>query len=131
MLQKYDPRNRDLLVKNTNPDHPVMKGFHAEWLDKADELYKNEELYENFVPLAKAYGEDTKKDHHVIWVNTVGKGKVFGTTLGHFHDNFGIEAFRRMLVNGILWAAHIEVPVHGAPVAVDDSDLILPPPPVK
>ncbi len=38
------------------------------------------------MPLAKAYGEDTKKDHNVIWVNTYGKAKVFGTTMGHFNS---------------------------------------------
>src|SRR5687768_641464 len=62
-------KNRDLLVKNLAPEHPVMKGFPMEWLDKADELYKNEILYPEFIALAKAYGEDTKKDHYVIWTN--------------------------------------------------------------
>jgi type 1 glutamine amidotransferase len=109
-------KNRDLLVKNTKPEHPVMKGFPMEWLDKADELYKNEELYENFVPLAKAYGEDTKKDHHVIWVNTVGKGKVFGTTLGHNNSTMEAPEYLDLVARGLLWACG-KLDENGKPVA--------------
>jgi type 1 glutamine amidotransferase len=41
-------------------------------------------------------------------------GRSFGTTLGHFHDNFANESFRRLIVNGILWSARIDVPPDGA-----------------
>ena len=75
-------RNRDLLVKNIKPEHPVMKGFPAEWPNPADELYKNEKIWPTATPLAKSYGEDTKMDHVNIWVNTYGKANVFSTTLG-------------------------------------------------
>ena len=44
-------------------------------------------------------------------------GRSFGFVGGHFHDNFGIKAFRQAIVNGILWTAHIEVPANGAPIA--------------
>lgn len=97
-------KNRDLTVKNLAPDHPVMKGFPMEWLDKADELYKNEVLYPGFVPLAKAYGEDTKKDHHLIWVNTNGKGKVFGTTMGHNNSTMEAPVFLDLVTRGLLWS---------------------------
>lgn len=97
-------KNRDLNVKNILPDHPVMKGFPAEWLDKADELYKNEELYPGFQPLGKAYGEDTKKDHHLIWVNTYGKAKVFGTTMGHNNSTMQDPVFLDLVTRGLLWA---------------------------
>lgn len=97
-------KNRDLLVKNIAPEHPVMKGFPMEWLDKADELYKNEILYPGFVPLAKAYGEDTKKEHNLIWVNTSGKGKVFGTTMGHNNSTMEEPVFLDLVARGLLWA---------------------------
>lgn len=97
-------KNRDLNVKNIAPEHPVMKGFPMEWLDKADELYKNEELFPGFVPLAKAYGEDTKKDHNLIWVNTNGKGKVFGTTMGHNNSTMEDPIYLDLVTRGLLWA---------------------------
>jgi type 1 glutamine amidotransferase len=109
-------KNRDLLVKNLAPEHPVMKGFPMEWLDKADELYKNEILYPNFVPLAKAYGEDTKMDHHVIWTNTYGDGKVFGTTLGHNNSTMEDPVYLDLVTRGLLWACG-KLDDEGKPVA--------------
>ena len=53
-------------------------------------------------------------------------GRSFGTTLGHFHENFTLPAFRRALVNGILWAARIDVPADGAAVEVATELLQLP-----
>lgn len=97
-------KNRDLTVKNLAPENPIMKGFPMEWLDKADELYKNEVLYPDFVGLAKAYGEDTKKDHFVIWTNNYGSSKVFGTTLGHSNDTMQDPIYLDLVTRGLLWA---------------------------
>jgi uncharacterized protein len=97
-------KNRDFTVRNLRPDHPVMKGFPAEWLDPRDELYKNEKIWENTVPLAQAYGEDTKKDHMVIWVNTYGKGRIFGTTLGHGNHTMQDPVYLDLVTRGLLWA---------------------------
>ena len=97
-------KNRDLVIENIAPDHPVMKGFPAKWNDKADELYKNEILFDRFVPLAKSFGQDTQKDHQVIWVNEVGKGKVFGTTLGHNNSTMEDPVFLDLVARGLLWA---------------------------
>jgi type 1 glutamine amidotransferase len=97
-------KNRDLHVKNIAPEHAVMKGFPQEWLDAKDELYKNEILYPNFIPLAKAFGEDTQKDHNVIWVNTYGKAKVFGTTLGHGNETMSDPVYLDLVTRGLLWA---------------------------
>ncbi len=102
----YSHENRhDLLVKNLKPEHAVMKGFPAEWKDPVpDELYKNEKLWPDFVPLAQAYGVDTKKDHACIWVNTYGKGKVFGTTLGHDNKTMETDVYLDLVTRGLLWA---------------------------
>jgi type 1 glutamine amidotransferase len=97
-------KNRDLHVKNLKPDHPVMKGFPMEWLDAKDELYKNEKLWENFVPLAKAFGEDTQKEHVLVWVNTYGKAKVFGTTMGHNNSTMSDPVYLDLVTRGLLWA---------------------------
>jgi type 1 glutamine amidotransferase len=97
-------KNRDLFVKNLKPEHPVMKGFPAEWRDPKDELYKNEKIWPNTIPLAQAYGEDTKKDHMVIWVNTYGKGRVFGTTLGHNNATMEDPVYLDLVTRGLLWA---------------------------
>jgi type 1 glutamine amidotransferase len=96
-------KNRDLLVKTIAADHPVMKGFPAEWLNPRDELYKNEHVWPNAVPLAKSYGEETKQDHVVIWVNTYGKSKVFTTTLGHHNSTMETPEYLGLVTRGLLW----------------------------
>lgn len=95
---------RDLTVVNLKPEHPVMRGFPAEWKSMTDELYKNEILYDNFIPLGKAYGQDTKKDHNCIWVNTYGKAKIFGTTLGHGNHTMQDPVYLDLVARGLLWA---------------------------
>ena len=97
-------KNRDLNVKVLKAEHPVMKGFPAEWLDAKDELYKNEFVWPNCVPLAQAYGEDTKKDHTVIWVNTYEDARVFTTTLGHANTTMAAPEYLGLVTRGLLWA---------------------------
>jgi len=97
-------KNRDLKVRNVAGDHPIMKGFPKEWLDPKDELYENIRLWENFKPLATAYGEDTKKDHHCIWTNQYGAGRVFGTTLGHNNSTMQDPVYLDLVTRGLLWA---------------------------
>lgn len=97
-------KNRDLLIKTIAPEHPVMKGFPGEWLNPKDELYKNEHIWPNTVPLAKSYGEDTRQDHVVIWVNTYGKAKVFSTTLGHNNSTMESAEYLGLVTRGLLWA---------------------------
>ncbi len=96
-------KNRDLKVENIAAAHPVMQGFPKEWLNAKDELYKNEKLWDRFVPLAKAFGEETQKDHNVIWVNEYGTAKVFGTTLGHGNATMQDPVYLDLVARGLLW----------------------------
>ena len=95
---------RDLTVKNVKPDHPVMKGFPAEWLDAKDELYRNEKLWPSLTPLGTAFSEESRKDHVVIWLNEDGKTRVFATTLGHSNDTMKQDVYLDLVTRGLLWA---------------------------
>ena len=54
----------------------------------------------------------------VSWaVERQGGGRGFVFTGSDFHKNMEIEQHRRILLNGILWAAKIEVPQGGASCA--------------
>jgi len=97
-------KRRDLLVKTLAPDHPVMRGFPANWPDLEEELYKNVKIWPGAVPLAQAYGQETKKDHVVIWVNTYHTGRVFSTTLGHTNATMQSEVYLDLVTRGLLWA---------------------------
>lgn len=95
---------RDLVVENLAPENLIMKGFPLKWDDASDELYKNEKLWPNVVPLARAHGQDTKKDHVDIWTNTQGKGRVFATTLGHINRTMESPVYLDLVTRGMLWA---------------------------
>jgi len=97
-------KRRDLDVVVVNPDHPVMKGFPAKWHDPGDELYKNEKVWPNVTPLAKAYGEETKKDHICIWLNQANGTRVFATTLGHSNETMSSPEYLGLVTRGLLWA---------------------------
>ena len=108
-------------------DHPICRGWKE--YDLRDEFYLNLKFHERTQSLLKV--TVAGKEQVVAWTlqrDDDKNGRSFGTTLGHFHDNFAIADFRRLLVNGILWTAHVEVPSDGAPVEVTDEDLKLPAP---
>ncbi len=101
---KHD-KKREFEVKTVKADHPVMKGFPADWKNpSADELYENVKVWPTTTPLAQAYSEQSKKDQVVIWVNTYGKGKVFSTTLGHENKTMEDPAYLDLVTRGLLWA---------------------------
>ena len=56
---------------------------------------------------SEADGFDRQRDekaHPVMWVNTFGKAKVFGTTYGHNDGTFRDPAFLLAVGRGLLWA---------------------------
>jgi len=106
-------------------DHPVCRGWGE--YDLRDEFYLNLKFHERAQPILKV--TVAGKEQTVAWAlerENSADGRSFGCTLGHFHDNFKIADFRRMLVNGILWTARVDVPKEGAPVEVNEEDLKLP-----
>ena len=97
-------KKRSVNVVRLNDTHPVMKGFPAEWPTPNGELYKIEKNWPNCIPLAEAYGEDTKKDHTVIWLNTFGRARVFGTSLGHHNETMNNDVWLNLVARGLLWS---------------------------
>ena len=47
----------------------------------------------------------------------------FGFTGGHFHDNWGNDQFRKVVLNGFLWLAKVDVPQAGVESEVTEEDL--------
>lgn len=93
--------------------HPIMKGFPADWKTGNEELYFIDQLFPNTLTLATAHdkkkGPDgawvvQPKDHTLIWVNTYGRGRVFGTTLAHANKTFSDPVCLDLLSRGLLWA---------------------------
>ncbi|MEZ6089697.1 MAG: ThuA domain-containing protein [Pirellulaceae bacterium] len=105
-------------LQQLNPTHPVCRGWDEYLL--RDEFYLNLRFDPRAIPLLKVRVND--QDQTVAWVHhREDGGRSFGTTLGHFHDNFADPRFRKMLANGILWTAGVEIPEAGLPVDIPDQ----------
>jgi type 1 glutamine amidotransferase len=50
-------------------------------------------------------------------------GRGFGFTGGHFHDNWGNDDLRKLILNTLLWVAKVEVPPQGVISRVTAADL--------
>ena len=50
-------------------------------------------------------------------------GRGFGFTGGHFHDNWGNDSFRKVVLNAMLWIAKGEVPADGIESVVTPEQL--------
>lgn len=50
-------------------------------------------------------------------------GRGFGCTGGHFHENWGNDEFRRLMLNALVWTSGLEVPDGGVTSAVTPAEL--------
>jgi len=50
-------------------------------------------------------------------------GRGFGYTGGHYHTNWGNDDARKLVLNGILWIAHVDVPTNGVTSTVTEEQL--------
>jgi hypothetical protein len=50
-------------------------------------------------------------------------GRGFGFTGGHFHDNWGNDEFRKVILNTLVWVAKEEVPAAGVVSQITPADL--------
>lgn len=89
--------------------HPVMTGIGGEEFRVTSHLYKNRGLAAGVTPLMTGRVEGRPEVEPVAWVNTSKNRRVFYTSLGN-PDDFGQPFFRRLLLNGILWAMDRPVP---------------------
>jgi type 1 glutamine amidotransferase len=103
----HERGGRELEIKTVKADHPVMVGLPATWKQANEELYVITKQWPECVPLAVCTAQDGKdkgKDQPVVWVNTCGKVRVFGTSLGHPNSTFQDATYLDVLARGVLWA---------------------------
>lgn len=126
---------------DTFPDHPAFRGVTAFKIDDGY-LFKNKFVpdMKGVTPLLrtwnpKATTKPTGGQDVVAWAYERPEGgRSFTFTGGHLHASLGQEGYRRFLVNGMLWAAGVDVPKDGAKVELDAADLpkyLKPAPPKK
>lgn len=107
-------------------DHPILRGIYATEtpFHCSSWLYHVTPLVGDCKPLLIGKSINSNKQDEqdkypltqpVTWTKTYKGARVFFTTLGHPKD-FEDDTFRRLLINGILWALGLEVPRGGANV---------------
>jgi type 1 glutamine amidotransferase len=126
-----------------SPKHPVMNGvkpFHV-----MDKFYYKATFVagdSGITPLLRVpeLPADPKvfpgplagpKDQVTMWAYDRPKpegakitGRSIGATMGHFYVNWQNDDYRKLLLNAIVWTAHIEVPKDGiASTWIDDAEV--------
>lgn len=118
------------------PDHPITNGvkpfsardewyYHMRFTDDKNlvsilrqlppdsSLTRPDGPHENNAAVRKAVLED-KQPQTVAWAFTrPDGGRGFGFTGGHVHKNWMNDDYRKLVLNAIVWAAHIDVPAAG------------------
>jgi type 1 glutamine amidotransferase len=117
-------------------DHPVLRGVKP-FSVKGDGWLYNLHFAEDkgFTPLLVGQVPDKSRttadakkhigrDEVIAWTyEREGGGRAFCFTGVDLHKNWELEEQRKLVVNGILWAAKLDVPKSGAKVELNASDL--------
>ncbi|MHB8522574.1 MAG: ThuA domain-containing protein [Limisphaerales bacterium] len=95
----YEP----FATEKLDPRDPITLSFPDEWKTAGDELYQTIKMDEHSKPLLKVVSPHDGRVHMVCWTSTYGKGRVFGTTLGHDMKTVAQPEYVQLLANGLLW----------------------------
>jgi type 1 glutamine amidotransferase len=116
----------DVPVTRAAPKHPISRGWNSfqgtdEWYYKI--RFRPEDKRVTPI-LTTMLPKDAPNLETIAWATErADGGRGFGFTGAHFHKNWGIPDFRRMVVNAILWTAKADIPAGGARCDITASDL--------
>ncbi|MBI4603684.1 MAG: ThuA domain-containing protein [Planctomycetes bacterium] len=112
-------------VRLPRPEHPIARGARPFRLQ--EEMYYNLKFQGGDPRLAPVAAIDRGSglEGVVGWaIERAGGGRAFGFTGGHFFENWWIADYRRLLLNGIAWAAGAEVPEGGVETVLDERSRV-------
>ncbi len=93
-----DEKALKTVINNQTARHPVMSGVYG-WT-RPGKLYRNKELAKGAMILLT--GQGAKESYPVAWVRTIGKQRVFYTSLG-LPSDFSNDTFNTLLANAVEW----------------------------
>jgi hypothetical protein len=93
--------DQDLKIIVEDKTHPITQG--VEDFTIRDETYNKYYVAPDVKLLLKT--DHPKNDPQIAWVREFGKSRVFYCMLGHDHKAWEHPAYRKILIQGIRWAA--------------------------
>lgn len=122
--RKYKILETDAVIADR--EHPIstgIKDFRAR-----DEFYyrlKFVKADKSIQPLLRVTIDDRPETVAWCWERS-DRGRSFGFSGLHYHDNWRLPEYRRLVSQGVLWTLKKPIPKDGLPVEVTDDDLKLP-----
>jgi type 1 glutamine amidotransferase len=119
-----NPHNT-LEVTPAAPSHPISRGLKPySGLDEWYYFIRFKPGDPRVTPILTAQIPKVPERQTLAWATErENGGRSFGFTGAHFHRNWAIPEFRRMVLNAILWSAGLEVPEGGVQSQVSDEEL--------
>lgn len=90
-----------LKMRIEDPNHPVTKGISD--FEVVDETYNHQTFCDGIHVLVST--DHPRSDKIIAWVQQYGKARVFGYQSGHDAKVWNNDSFRRVMAQGIRWAA--------------------------
>ena len=103
--------------------HPVLGGIKP--VEVHDEFYyalKQPAQVEKLVPLIRVSIDGDDQTVAWAWERPDG-GRSFGFSGLHYHDNWKLTEYRRLVLQGVLWSVGQPIPTEGLAVDVTEADL--------
>lgn len=112
-------------VKLGSPGHAVLRGVSP--LHLRDEFYYRIRFRKNddrLRPILQVPALSTvPEEQTVAWAVQRGNdGRGFGTTTGHYYENWKNDDYRKLILNAIVWTAGIDVPEGGVQSVYADEE---------
>ena len=102
--RNHGPKARITVKKDDkNGNHPAIQSLPDGWQTPEGELYNVNKVMDSATVLAWGENGKAKKGQPCIWVNTYGKGKVFGTTIGHHNSTMSAKEYLDFVTDGLRW----------------------------
>ena len=111
-------------ITPSSSGHPVLGGIKP--VEVHDEFYyalKQPVQVEKLVPLVRVSIDGDDQTVAWAWERPEG-GRSFGFSGLHFHDNWKLTEYRRLVLQGVLWSVGQPIPPGGLAVDVADADLL-------
>ena len=119
----------DVKTQLVTPSHPILRGVSP--VEVHEEFYfklKWAQPAEQITPLIQVQIE--KENHTVGWAwERPDGGRSFGFSGLHFHENWKLEPYQRMLAQSVRWVLKRAIPKSEVRVNLDAADFVPPPQP--